>query len=72
MNNSTTDNNGTIGSLVESLPEYKLLMVERKYGRGSREFKEAEYSYMKEVAELEAEYRMIKAANQARLYEEGY
>ena len=72
MNNSTTDNNGTIGSLIEGLPEYKLLMVERKYGRDSREFKEAEHSYMKEVAELEAEYRMIKAANQARLYEEGY
>lgn len=72
MNNSTERHYRTMGEIAHESGWTGLMKAYQEHGLHSVEFQEARLVLQKNLARSEAEYQIRKAANQARLYEEGY
>lgn len=72
MNITTSRHTKSIKEILMQMPIVKVLEAKAKYGEGSMEYQVALLEHQKQSAEAEAKYQIRKAANRAKLYEEGY
>ena len=72
MNSTTSRHTKSIQEILMGMPLVRVLEAKAKYGEGSMEYQVALLEHQKQSAEAEAKYQIRKAANRAKLYEEGY
>lgn len=68
----TQSRSKTIAEIYDQSTLKIMVDARAEFGEQSHQFKSAQLRHQTESAKIEAEYQARKAANQARLYEQGY